>query len=360
MLRSQRTPAVPHEPPTVPAPPVSPAPQPRLLLLQRGPGLPLGQPDGARGHAAARRQRRCGRPRLPAAAAGHRAQHRRGAGCLQPAVRPGLAGGAGEPAAGRWALAPRGGLLRPLPGLSRARGRAAARVHGAMHAPACSLPVALRCVPTPSFVSLLEAPHNRRPTTPQATAKSWFPAWGCTNTSEAGAALGAAVAAAEGEPRRQALLFRAFLLQFCAGGYYGEFRELAVYATCLLGALGAWEPRTGRHAPPAARRLVLGSASRPGRSRRAPIPPAEPFSGDGMTHSGLGGIYAPVRACWGWGGQVGQGGGRRSLCARMPACRAGTHPHPSPTGSPSCRSSHPSPRIPYTGGRGVHHISLHL
>lgn len=58
---------------------------------------------------------------------------------------------------------------------------------------------------------------------PQADAKALFPRFNCGNNTEAGRGLAQLVAQAEGNPRRQALLFRAFLMQFCAGGFYSPF-----------------------------------------------------------------------------------------------------------------------------------------
>lgn len=58
---------------------------------------------------------------------------------------------------------------------------------------------------------------------PQADARALFPRFNCGNNTEAGRGLAQLVAQAAGDPRRQALLFRAFLMQFCAGGYYSPF-----------------------------------------------------------------------------------------------------------------------------------------
>lgn len=94
----------------------------------------------------------------------------------------------------------------------------------------------MRASPAPTH------PHSSvpHPSAKQASAKSWFPSFGCTNNSEAGEALAGAVAGAQGNPRRQALLFRAFLLQYCAGGFYsapgraGRRRECRAALRALL------------------------------------------------------------------------------------------------------------------------------
>lgn len=57
----------------------------------------------------------------------------------------------------------------------------------------------------------------------QADAKALFPSYGCGNNSAAGSGLAQLLAQAAGKPRRQALMFRAFLMQFCAGGFYSPF-----------------------------------------------------------------------------------------------------------------------------------------
>lgn len=66
-------------------------------------------------------------------------------------------------------------------------------------------------------------PQAPTPICLQADAKALFPAFNCGNNTEAGQALAQLVAQAAGDARRQALLFRAFLMQFCAGGFYSPF-----------------------------------------------------------------------------------------------------------------------------------------
>ena len=57
----------------------------------------------------------------------------------------------------------------------------------------------------------------------QADAKALFPSYGCGTNTEAGRGLAQLLAQAAGDPRRQALLFRAFVMHFCAGGFYSPF-----------------------------------------------------------------------------------------------------------------------------------------
>lgn len=75
----------------------------------------------------------------------------------------------------------------------------------------------------PGGTSRKPLPQGPTPICLQADAKALFPAFNCGNNTEAGQTLAQLVAAAAGDARRQALLFRAFLMQFCAGGFYSPF-----------------------------------------------------------------------------------------------------------------------------------------